>query len=252
MGGSPRNSACTCFGRGFRWSGVSSKLFGHCPRWERIFYSSAQKGMEILVGLTLYGSPLSRAIRNLWMLKEIVAPYAHVDLAFGPEGTRSASFLALNPRGGVPVLDDDGVVITESLAINLYLAKKFGGAMAPRDVGEDGQMTSWSMWAAIADVQIYALLRTGLDLAGDERMAAATPLIAALRPKLAALEGVIAQHGFLVGGRFTVADLNVAGCLTYLRLNQDLLDDVPHVRAWYTAALARPAALAAWALREGR
>ena len=88
--------------------------------------------------------------------------------------------------------------------------------------------------------------------ATNGRGAAATPLIAALRPRLAALEGVIAQHGFLVGGRFTVADLNVAGCLTYLRLNQDLLDDVPHVRAWYTAALARPAALAAWALREGR
>ncbi len=67
---------------------------------------------------------------------------------------------------------------------------------------------------------------------------------------LMVLEGVLAQSGgFLMGGRFTVADLNVACCVFYLRMNPEVLADKPAIRDWYAAALARPAAQAAFALR---
>ncbi len=203
------------------------------------------------MGLTIYGMPASRAIRNLWMLKELGVDYQHVALPFGPEGTKSDWYQKLNPRGQVPALDDDGLVLTESLAINLYLAKKCGGPLAPANAGEDGLMTSWGMWSAILDNQAYALYRTNLDVPEDMRAEAAAPGVAVLRGKIAVLEAHLANHGFLVGGRFTVADLNLIGCLFYLRLNPEVLADAPTVRAWYAAGLARPAAMAAWALREG-
>lgn len=201
------------------------------------------------MALTIYGMPASRAIRNLWMAKELGLEYRHVALPFGPEGTKSAEYLALNPHGQVPAIEDDGLVLTESLGINLYLAKKHGGPLGPRDLAEDAQMTSWALWSSIADAQFYTLLRTNLDLPEPERAAAAAPVKAAIAPKIAVLEAHLAKHGFLVGGRFTVADLNLAGCLFYLRLNPEVLADAPAVRAWHAAAMARPAAVSAWALR---
>jgi glutathione S-transferase len=67
---------------------------------------------------------------------------------------------------------------------------------------------------------------------------------------LLVLEGALAKGGgFVMGGRFTVADLNLACCVFYLRMNPEALLDKPAVREWYAAALARPAAKAAFALR---
>ena len=64
------------------------------------------------------------------------------------------------------------------------------------------------------------------------------------------LEGALAKgEGYLMGERFTVADLNVATCVFYLRMNPEVLHDKPAIREWYQAALARPAAKAAFALR---
>ena len=252
MGGSRRNWGCMCCGRGFRWSGWSSELFGHCPRWERIFYSGAQKGMEILVGLTLYGSLLSRVIRNLWMLKEIDAPYAHVDLAFGPEGTKSASFLALNPRGGVPVLDDDGVVITESLAINLHLARKHGGALAPAGLAEDSLATMWTSWALteLEPIAVQVMMHSFMLPEPDRVPGVLAAALENVKAPLLVLEAALVRgNGFLTGERFTVADLNVACCVFYLRMNPEVLAFTPAAREWYADAMARPAAKAAFALR---
>ena len=70
-----------------------------------------------------------------------------------------------------------------------------------------------------------------------------------LQAPLAVLEKHIAQHGFLVGNRFTAADLNLIGCLFYLRMTPEMLEGKPHTQAYYQDSLARPAAKAAWALR---
>ena len=71
-----------------------------------------------------------------------------------------------------------------------------------------------------------------------------------LKEPLSVLEGALAKGGgHLVGGRFTVADLNVAGVVFYTRFNPEALADKPGIRAWHAAALARPAAKKAFALR---
>jgi glutathione S-transferase len=92
------------------------------------------------------------------MVKELGIPYEHVPViqhyrlpnaaAKGLLNTQSPAFLAVNPNGLVPTIDDDGFVMNESLAITLYLARKHGGPVAPQDVREEGLMTMWSQWAA--------------------------------------------------------------------------------------------------------
>ncbi|MGD9884218.1 MAG: glutathione S-transferase family protein, partial [Reyranella sp.] len=109
--------------------------------------------------LTIYGVYRSRASRNIWLAEELGLPFKLVPViqhyrlpdptaAGAPLNTRSPDFLKVNPNGHVPTIDDDGLVLHESLAINLYLARKHGGPLAPANLAEDGEMTMWALWAA--------------------------------------------------------------------------------------------------------
>src|SRR3954471_10913139 len=99
--------------------------------------------------LTIYGVYRSRASRRIWLAYEIGLPFRHVpvmqayrlsapDAPDAPLNTRSAALLKVNPNGHIPTIDDDGLVLHESLAIALYLAKRYGGALGPAGVAEDG------------------------------------------------------------------------------------------------------------------
>jgi glutathione S-transferase len=74
--------------------------------------------------LKLYGHARSRASRSLWMLEEVGIPYEHVPIRPHTE-SREPQYLRINPNGHIPSLDDDGFILWESLAINLYLAEKY-------------------------------------------------------------------------------------------------------------------------------
>ena len=109
--------------------------------------------------IKLYGVARSRASRNIWLMKEAGIPFDRMSRSSRPTGsknpdapdaplhTRSKAFLAINPNGHVPTLDDDGFVIHESLAINLYLARKMAARSGLRDIREDSLMTMWAIWA---------------------------------------------------------------------------------------------------------
>src|SRR3954470_5597959 len=116
--------------------------------------------------LTIYGVHRSRASRNIWLANELAIPFKQVPviqhyrlkepIAADVLHTKSPEFLKVNPNGHVPSIDDDGLVLHESLAINLYLAKKHGGPLAPANVAEEGQMGMWALWAA-TEVEPHAL-----------------------------------------------------------------------------------------------
>jgi glutathione S-transferase len=89
----------------------------------------------------------SDVTRALWMLEELSIPYRHVSIGKGPEGIASDDFLKLNPHARLPTLVDGDLVVWESMAINLYLAKRYGGALGPGNIGEEAHVTMWSIWA---------------------------------------------------------------------------------------------------------
>jgi len=202
--------------------------------------------------LKIYGVARSRTIRTLWMAAELGIPYEHVQVAVGAEGSRKPEYMRLNPNGSVPFIDDDGVILWESLAINLYLARKHGGPLAPANLAEEGQMTMWSLWAAtgVEPHASQAMYHTQMYPAAERDPKVVQQSLEKLKEPLSVLEGALGKGGgHLVGGRFTVADLNVAGVVFYLRFNPEALADKPGIRAWHAAALARPAAKKAFALR---
>ncbi|UPY36082.1 glutathione S-transferase family protein [Sediminicoccus sp. KRV36] len=204
--------------------------------------------------LTIYGVYRSRASRNIWLALEAGMPFRHVPviqayslpdpLAPGAQiNTRSPEFLKVNPNGRIPAMEDDGLVLAESLAINLYMAKKAGGPLAPADLREDAQMTAWSIWAMTeAEPHTIQILYNMVAKPPAERDAAlAQASIEALRGPFAVLDAALAQTGFVVGGRFTVADINLAEVIRYAAPAKELFEAAPHVKAWLTACHARPA-----------
>ena len=200
--------------------------------------------------LRIYGSAKSRTIRVLWMVGELGIPYEHKDwLPRSPE-TRTREFYALNPNGRVPVIDDDGFVLSESMAINLYLAKKHRSALYPSDPKHEALAWQWSIWEIDRlDRQIVNYCRHTKDLPESERK----PDIAEAAwkevvPALDVLETALTKSAWLAGPAFSVADLNVAAAL-YRALSIDL-GKWPHVQAWLNRCWERPAAKRARAMRE--
>src|SRR5215470_13916452 len=99
------------------------------------------------MALRIYGVARSRAFRTLWMAKELGLDYEHLKVDFATGDTRTPTHLALNPNGHVPVIDDDGFVLWESMAINLYLAKKYSaGALYPTRLEDEARAWQWSLW----------------------------------------------------------------------------------------------------------
>src|SRR6202008_300942 len=97
--------------------------------------------------LKIYGVARSRAFRTLWMAKELGLDYEHIKVDFATGDTRLPEHLVLNPNGHVPVIDDDGFILWESMAINLYLAKRYdrSGLYPPR-LEDEARAWQWSFW----------------------------------------------------------------------------------------------------------
>ena len=96
--------------------------------------------------LRIYGAARTRAFRALWMAEELGLDYEHVPLEIGAAGARKQDYLALNPNGRLPAIEEDGFVLWESLAITLYLAKKHG-RFYPAGLEGEAKAWQWSLWA---------------------------------------------------------------------------------------------------------
>jgi glutathione S-transferase len=206
------------------------------------------------MALKIYGVLRSRASRNVWLAKELGLDYTLVPVIqayrlpdpsapAAPLHTASPAFRAVNPNGLIPCIDDDGFVLSESLAINLYLARKHGGPLAPRDAREDALMLQWSLWAATdCEPRTLPLLyaRTGTPEQRDESVVAAQ-IEALARPAATLAQALLAGGGWLVGGRFTVADINAAEIWRYAQAAPEFIDRHPAIKAWLAACQGRPA-----------
>jgi len=200
--------------------------------------------------LRIYGSANSRAIRVLWMAGELGIDYEHKDwLPRAPE-TRTPEFRALNPNARVPTIDDDGFVLSESMAINLYLAKKHRSALYPADPKHEALVLQWSLWETDRlDRQIVDYSRHTKALPEAERKPeVAEAAWKEVVPALDVLETALTKSQWLAGPEFSVADLNVAAAL--IRALSIDLAKWPHVQAWLNRCWERPAAKRARAMRE--
>lgn len=198
--------------------------------------------------IKLYGTPPTRALRAMWLLNELDLPHeiAPIDLGAGEQLT--PEFLALNPAAKLPVLVDGDTVISESAAIQLYLADKYGdrfpgGGLIPATAEDRGRMYHWLFFLMTEiEAPLWRIaLHNFIYEAGDQ--SATEPELAkrdALR-MIAVLEQHMQGRDYLVGDAPTVADFNAAFTLDWAR-EEALLDDAPALRAFLDRMYARPKA----------
>lgn len=191
--------------------------------------------------ITVYGATQSRAMRTLWMLEELGLEYEQVSIS--PGETRTPEFLAVNPNGHVPVLQDGDLKLVESMAINLYLAGKYGGGLWPADAAAQGQAYQWSFWAmAEMEADLLTALFNRMLAPEDKRdEARAAKAIERLQAPLKVLDDALSGCDYLIGPDFTVADLNVASVLTWARPANVDFGAYPNVNRWFRACFGREA-----------
>lgn len=180
----------------------------------------------------------TRDLRVLWALEEMGLPYEIVGMDHPNHDLDSASFRAKNPFGQLPIIDDEGVVVTESGAILLYLARKFGKLM-PRDLAGEAQVLRWSV-AALTTIEVPVLSLWFVNLSGGK----GTPPSDALRKwseqRLGELDGWLAHRQYIATEELTVADIlmtHVLGGGT----DPKLLEPHAHILAYRKRCLERPA-----------
>src|SRR5512139_2520934 len=95
----------------------------------------------------IFGIPQSRALRCLWMSRELGIPHENVHVHF-TKTRESPELMEVNPNARIPAIDDNGFRLYESMAINLFLVKKYGAGkdFALKTVEEEGLATQWSFW----------------------------------------------------------------------------------------------------------
>ena len=209
--------------------------------------------------LTIYGVYRSRATRPLWLVEELGIPFRHAPviqayrlpdpMAPGaPVNTLSPEFRSVNPMTMIPSMDDGGFMLHESLAISLYLAKKYGGEFGPNSIEEEALMIQWSLFAATG-IETNALKIQSSAPDTEQGKADIEVCARGLKRPLDALEEHLKVGGYMVGGRFTVADINVTEIVRYAQGYAPLFETRPALKAWLEKCQARPAFKAMWEKR---
>lgn len=208
--------------------------------------------------MIIYGSVVSPFVRKL------LAYLGEKGIAFEMKGVGIADpdpgFRAASPLAKMPAMDDDGFMLADSSAIIHYLeAKHPEPALIPADPQERGRVIWWdefgdTVFAACSGKMFFNRIVAPKFLGREGDLAAAAQAEREELPKLLDyLESAIPASGFLVGDRFTLADLAVASPLMNLRHCGWRIDAAAHPRiaAWSEAILSRPS-MAPWIEKEER
>jgi|TARA_Y100000994_G_C15558723_1_gene387320 glutathione S-transferase len=186
------------------------------------------------MAIRLHGISSSRAFRSVWAAEELGIDFEHVPTTFGAD-SKEDGYLAVNPNGRVPALNDDGFNLFESMAINLYLAKNHGPAgFYPADPKDEAHTWQWSVWgiSEIEPLQMEIVIQK-FFLPEDKRDAkVVTRAENGLARPLNVLNVHLADNAYLLGDVLSIADINLAGVMELLNMIAFDTSAWPNVERW--------------------
>ncbi len=187
-------------------------------------------------GITLYHSPGSRAFIAYWLLEEIGVRFdvTTIDIAKGEQKT--PEYLKLNPAGKVPTLTDGKVVVSENPAIAIYLADRYSyGQLAPKIEDPDrGPYLKWMVYSTAVFDPVASLHMQHIDQPGPG-MGFGT-----FDETIAVLARAVEGRHWLLGDRFSAADVVLGGAVSFL-LHRQVLPTPPSLMDYYARLTAREA-----------
>jgi glutathione S-transferase len=191
--------------------------------------------------LKIHGTSMSRTARVLWAAEETGVKYEHTPTQIAD--AKSPAHLKLNPNGHVPVIEDDGLVLYESMAINFYLAAKYGKApLWPEALQDRALANQWSYWAMLeVEPSLVAMLQNMFSPPDKRNPAAVAEATEKLKAPLKVLEQQLGNREYLLGKDFTIADLNVGSVWSLGTMVGFDFSSAPKTKAWLAKLAARPA-----------
>jgi glutathione S-transferase len=204
--------------------------------------SNARSAQE--APMKLYEFAPTRSIRARWTLQELGVDFEPVTVNIPAGENRRAEFLEVNPAGKLPVLVDGDMVLTESVAIALYLAEKYRErGLLPADLRARAQVNRWLLFTATELEQpLWRIARNTFIYPEDQRLPAD---VQKARQEFKAMAAVLDAHmqgrRFVVGDGITVADLVLAYTLDWAN-EEELLDGFPRLQAYMERMYDRPTA----------
>ena len=188
------------------------------------------------MALVVYHHPFTRASNVVWMLEELETPYElrYLDIMKGAH--KAPEIVALNPMGKLPILVDGNQVVTESAAIAMYLADRYGyGRLAPRV--DDPQRGTYLRWTFFAPSVIEpGMMAKASGWAVQESRAGWGSYDAMVK----AMESAVADRPFILGEQFSMADVVFGGTVRYM-IAFKLIEPRPILAAYAERLGARPA-----------
>jgi glutathione S-transferase len=182
----------------------------------------------------------TRDLRVLWALEEMQLPYEIVGMDHPAHELETDAYRALSPFAQIPAIDDDGVVLSESAAILLHLAKK-SGRLIPGDPAGEAQVVRWC-FAALTTVEAPLLALMVHDWTADGGCAKPRAfLVGWVHRVFGNLEHWFAGREFVATDGFTVADILMAHVLLSGIKDESLIAPYPVLTAYRDRCLARPA-----------
>ncbi|MBI1779676.1 MAG: glutathione S-transferase family protein [Proteobacteria bacterium] len=169
----------------------------------------------------------SNVMKVVWACEEMRLNYQRIDIGGSFGGNREPKYLAINPNGLVPTIEDDGFVLWESNAIVRYLTAKHGaGGLWPNDLKVRADADRWMDWVnGVATPPMGAMLFGYYRTPVEKRDPAA--LEAARMKAIEAwtmAEAILAKRPFLAGDKLSIGDIAIG----------------PHVHRWFSYPIERP------------
>ncbi|MEC5318551.1 glutathione S-transferase [Brenneria populi subsp. brevivirga] len=194
--------------------------------------------------VTIWGRENSTNVKKvLWCAAELALPYRHIPAGGQFGRNHDADYLAMNPNGLIPCLQDDERVLWESNTIVRYLAAQYGtDSLYIADAGARASAEKWMDWAISLAGAFGGVFINMVRVAPEKRdMALVEKGMAECERLLAIADSALARQPWLSGDKFGIGDIPL-GCIIYGWLNMDITRQPrPHLERWYQQLTQRPA-----------
>jgi glutathione S-transferase len=186
----------------------------------------------------------SNVQKAMWAVGETGVPYQRIDVGLQFGGNDTADYLALNPNGLIPTLQDGEFVLWESNSIIRYLAARYGsGTLEPADLQARARASQWMDWQISTFQPAFTTVFWGLIRTTPEQRDAA--LIGQAKAKSIAaaqiMDAALARQAFLAGGQFSMGDIPLGVFIYRFRRLVPERPALPHLERWYAEIAQRPA-----------
>jgi glutathione S-transferase len=195
--------------------------------------------------LTIYHAPRSRSLRVVWLAEELGLPYRLHTLEMFSDAMKAPDYLRIHPLGKVPAIDDEGFVLWETTAILSYLIGRYsdGSLLPPRETQDGARALQWMEFGENSLTVIMGEIAAHSGPIPEKwRVPALVDRGRAIAPTLVAIvEEALGGGPYILGERFSAADIMLGFGLGIARYLEFVSDATPRTRDYLERLTARPA-----------